>query len=292
MIENLIYQALQGINGLSGLLAKYSDTPAIFYQQAPNDQDDGWDGLQTPRVDYMVDWQYNAERKAEGALEVNVWCSSTQEITPEEIEPLIRVGLSELFLTDETETYAIVWARSDPFGVEGNEPIMLGITLQFDILAFPVQYTTTPDPVEGVNLCLKQFMPNAKIIGVDTLPALCRASAEEPIIYCRLQTDESSMKNSYAVAWITTNIAIHVFADHPQARQTRCREITNILALEGEIILTDDSPMILKQLKINTSYNPLQQGQITISGQYGVLRKEDPAPIMENINLSRKAGAF
>lgn len=289
MVEDLIYKALTGITKLTTLLATHNQRPAIFYQNAPHDRDSLWGVLQYPRMDYTVDWQYNAERKTAGNLAINVWCLNNQAHSPENIEPIIRTGLSELFLTEGTDTFAILWARSDLFEAGGGqEPQVQGVTLSFDLLAFPSLLKGVNDPLEGVSMWFKQFLPTASIIGLDGLPSVLKATDEKPIIYCRLLSDTNVMRNSYAVAWISVTIAIHVFTGSMQFRQVKCREIVHTLALKGEIDLMDGSPMLLKQVTMNTSYDPLRQGQITLSGEYGELYVPVAAPVMNHANVTRK----
>lgn len=291
MMEALILSALRESASIAPRLAQFGGRPAVFYQQAPHDTAGGWDAVQYPRLDYVVDWTYNPERKAAGAAQINVWClnNGTTE-PPEDIGETIREELRDLFLTDETgEVYALEWQRTDAFEAGGqNEPLTIGVTLSFDVLAFPVQATTEPDPVEGLSDWLKTAAPEAWVVGIDTLPELCRPTAEKPVLYARLMNDGSAMRNSYAVAWMDVSMAIHVFAPDTTARQTTCRALTNRLALEGEVRLRDGSPMIMKRLTVTANANPLQQGQITAAGRYGVLRMAERGPALQHIHTARK----
>ena len=290
MIEDLIYTALMESEEIADMIAVFDGEPAIFYQQAPHDMEDLWYGEQYPRIDYTVDWQFDPERKASGTLSVNVWCLNNQPITPEEIEKHVKACFKDLFLTVDGETYSTAWNRSDAFDAGGgNEPLTIGTTITFDILAFPVQYTTIPDPIEGQNLWIKGVVPDALVIGVDGMPELLRATADEPVIYCRMIGDMSNMRNSYAVAWMVVTIGIHVFAPDTTVRQTICRRIVNALSLEGEVLLTDDSPMIIQKTTITTASDPLRTGQISVTGQYGVLRRESPCETIQSVNVTREA---
>ena len=289
MIEDLIYTALMDAEDIADVVAGFDGEPAIFYQQAPNDMEEHWDGEQYPRIDYTVDWQFNPERQVAGTLIVNVWCLNNQPIAPDEIEGYVKACLKDLFLTKDGETYSTAWNRSDAFEAGGgNEPLTVGTTITFDILAYPVQYTTIPDPIEGQNLWIKQLLPDAMVIGVDDMPELFRPTKEEPVIYCRLIGDISNMRNSYAVAWMVVTIGIHVFSTDATARQLVCREIINALSLEGEVLLTDDSPMIIQKTAITMASDPLRTGQIAITGQYGVLRKERPERVLQNVGVVRE----
>lgn len=287
-MEALIKKALESDQNIAPMLTTWNKEPAIFYQTAPPDKDRGWASIQYPRIDYTVDWTYNPERKADGACQINVWCLNNGETAfPEDIGDAIRESLRDLFITGtDGELYALEWQRTDGFEAGGqNEPLTIGVTLSFDILAFPKQQTFPPDPVEGLNAYIKAIAPDALVAGVDDLPELCRPTEDQPVVYVRLAGDVSAMRNSYAVAWMDVSLAVHIFAPHPSMRQLAARQITNRIALDGECKLTDGSPMLIQRVAINTGANPLRQGQLTISGRYGVLRVPEEAPLLNNPHM-------
>lgn len=287
-MEALIKKALASDPVIAPMLATWNNEPAVFYQTAPSDKDRGWSRIQYPRVDYNVDWTYNPERKNDGACQINVWCLNNGTTAyPEDIGDAIRESLRDLFITGgDGELYALEWQRTDAFEAGGqNEPLTIGVTLSFDILAFPAQQTIQPDPVSGLNAYIKAIAPDALVAGVDALPELCRPTEDRPIVYCRLAGDSSAMRNSYAVAWMDANLAVHIFAPHPSMRLMTARWITNRIALDGECKLGDGSPMLIERVAINTAANPLRQGQLTITGRYGVLRVPEEAPLLNNPHM-------
>lgn len=289
MIEDLIQRALSGPE-IGGFLAAYAGKPAVFYQQAPHDLDKAWAAVQYPRVDYTVDWQFDPERKAAGALLVNAYSLNNQNAAPpEEIGEAIKARLKDLFLTADGETYALAWGRTDAFDMGGEqEPATIGVTLQFDVLAFPAQQTAEPDPIEGANRWIKRRNLEAKVIGLDEMPALYWPTAENPVIYCRLQADGSKMRTSYAMAWMTSAIAIHVFASNITAQQRLCRDIAGRLSLEAEYVMGNGSPVLVKQTNINAGADPLRMGQIVFTGEYGVLRQEPESERLNRAIIQRR----
>ena len=48
--------------------------------------------------------------------------------------------------------------------------------------------------------------------------------------------------------------------------------ISNEMSLDGEIIMLDDSPMFIKRLQANYKSDYLKDGQIFVTGHYGLLR--------------------
>lgn len=287
--EALILEAIQQDSAISGMLAKFNGQSAAFYQMAPQDTDDGWDRVQYPRLDFTVDWTYNPERQTDGACQINVWClTNGTTAAPEEVGEAVRDCLRDLFLTDDDgQIYALEWQRTDAFdaGGQDGQPLTIGVTLSFDILAFPLQITMEPDPVAGLCDYIKSILPEAKVVGIDTLPQLCRPTQEEPLIYVRMSGDSSAMRNSWAVAWMDVTLPVHIFAPGATMRQILSRSVCNYLALDGECKLRDNSPMLIRRVAISASANPLRQGQLTVTGRYGVPWKPPETPKINNANI-------
>lgn len=273
--EALILEAIQTDKAVSSMLASFDGKPAAFYQAAPPDTDAGWAGVQYPRLDFVVDWAYNPERQADGSCAINVWClNNGTTAAPEDVGDAIRECLRDIFLTDDDgEIYALEWQRTDAFeaGGQDGQPLTIGVTLSFDILAFPVQITMEPDPVAGLCDYIKGRMPDALVVGIDKMDRICRPTAERPIFYVRLSGDSSAMRNSWAVAWMDVTLPVHIFAPMANLRQRLSRTLCNALALDGECKLRDCSPMLIRRVTIAASANPLRQGQLTVTGRYGVL---------------------
>lgn len=273
LIENLIYHALKSISYVSGNVAKYSNEPAVFYQQAPHDRDTLWNGAMFPRIVYNVDWHYNPERKTDGAMAIVVYCNNENEVFPEEISRNIVDSLSELFLTDESGTYCLLWDRTESFDAEGNEPVVFGTSVTFDILAFPKQESDSPCPVWAANKFIKDMQPNCILLGHDTVPAYLKATALNPILYIK-KANTSNLKTSYVMAWMSEDIMISVISESINETRQWVNTIVRGLQIEGETLMQNGSPYLITEIKENTSDDPLRTGQILVSGQYGIMRKQ------------------
>lgn len=287
--EALILEAIQGDSKISGALAKFDGQSAAFYQMAPPDTDPGWSAVQYPRLDFTVDWAYNPERQADGSCMINVWClNNGTGAAPEDVGDAVRECLRDLFITDEDGmVYALEWQRTDAFegGGQNGQPLTIGVTLSFDILAFPSQITMEPDPVAGLCDYLKSIAPSALVVGLDTMPRLCRPTEEQPIFYVRMSGDISAMRNSWAVAWLDVTLPVHIFAPGANRRQVLSRTLCNTMALDGECKLRDGSPMLIRRVAISASANPLRQGQLTVTGRYGVLWHQPETPPLNHANM-------
>lgn len=286
--EALILEAIQEDSKLSGMLARFDGQSAAFYQAAPPDTDRGWAAVQYPRLDFTVDWAYNPERQTDGVCQVNVWClSNGTGAAPEDVGDAVRECLRDIFLTDEDgQVYALEWGRTDAFeaGGQDGQPLTIGVTLSFDILAFPNQITMEPDPVTGLCDYIKSIAPSVLVVGLDPMPRICRPTAEQPIVYVRMSGDVSVMRNSWAVAWMDVTLPVHIFAPTAHLRQDLSRWLCNAIALDGECKLRDGSPMLIRRVAISASANPLRQGQLTVTGRYGVLWQKPEAPAMNNVH--------
>ena len=287
MIEDLIFKAIVETEKIASHLAVYDNRAAVFYQQAANDKDVKWKGRQFPRLDYVIDWQYNAERKTVGTMLINLWCTNEDE-APENIGLIISNELSSLFVTDETGTYSLLWNRTDSFDVAGNEPQMCGVSIVFDVISFPIQFNNDgeavygrPDPVLSICRYTKNLFPQSYVLGIDEMPEILRPSDENPVIYYRINSVSSAMRNQYAVAWMNASIIGHYIAPSTNKRLMLLKTITERLALAGEVITDDGSPMrLVNPLSYSMANNPITTGQLTVTGQYGVLREyEDVEPI-------------
>lgn len=274
-LEDLIYTRLSNPNGPAAKLARYGDAPAIFYQAAPEDTAAGWYGKrQYPRIDYTVDMQANPERHSCGILTLNIWCSE-QCAPPEDLEPEVRAMMREVFMQpDESPPYSLAWVRSDAFeGRSQANPATLvnGITVLFDLFAFPVQETTDPDPILTINEYVKQWAPDALVIGKDTLERFQIATTDQPIFYFRLASLQLQRETN-TVAWMDGMIAGYIYAPE-ETRLKWLKALVDVLSLDGEVTMLDTSPMFLRGIKADSAADPLTVGQLRLQIRFGLLRR-------------------
>lgn len=285
-IEELIYQRLIQDTELSALLARFQDMPAVFEMQAPSDVDAGWQrGAQYPRIVYTVDKQWNPERKVSGTLGMDIFTKATQETGPEVVEARVRALLSNTFFKPDNEpTMAFVWDQTSAFQEEHNDVLIIGLTITFDMLAFPVQTTEEPDPIAALTSWTAAQYPAAYLfntIGSD----IWQPTAGQPAIYWRitgLRIDEQTN----AVTWLEATINGHIFTPEPGEALKITRSITEKLALDGKIYLGDGSPMFIRAIAADTNRNPLRDGQITITARYGVLKTYPVYELLNNLNVT------
>ena len=290
MLEKLLKNQIRGDPEIAGMLAIYKGNPAFFYQKSPQDTDHGWQKPVFPRVDFNIDKQFDPERKTAGILSINVWCSAECVAMPEDIEKRLTALISGTFYTSQQqqETVCAIWSRSDAFqfespaGIGSNTaPEVFGVTVSFDLMEFPQQITTDPDPVQGLNCWTKAHFPSVTIINHDVTAPVWKPADKTPAVYWRFEGVTVNDRQSYTVNWYTGQFAAHLIAGSVPERNRWIKAIVEQIQLEGEILLADGSPMFAKQIAIRHNADPLREGQIMLTGQYGVLaqhRKEYAHP--------------
>lgn len=281
-LEDLIYTRMTAWTTLKAKLAPYENNPAVFYQNAPSDTAPGWkSSAQYPRIDYTVEMRADPERQSSGQAIINIWCMDTGTM-PEDIEPDVRAALCGIFITPDGEPpYCLAWQRSDSFEA-GNESErakqVVGITMAFDVFAFPTQITSDPDPIMAMNQFIRKWEPAATVIGHDVLPPYYEPQAEAPAVYFRLASMEASTETN-TVVWMNAVIAGHVFAPTAEARLRWLRYLVDTLAIDGEVTMLDTSPMTIRKLTADAGLDPLSQGQLRMMVRFGILRKAYISPM-------------
>lgn len=274
ILEELIYKRFASSEKLVKCLASFGGNPAVFSPEPPDNNQEGWDGnVQYPKVIYNFDLQANEERHSAGTLSVSLLCQNTTDVMPEKIEPLVRECLRDVILKPENGIpYCFAWARTDAFTIdEKNGDVTIGSEVRFDILEYPSQETTDPDPVMAACSYIKEIYPECLVMGFDEMGEITEASGSRPVIYCRLVSVDKGRETN-TVVWMDGKIAVHILCPDSSLRLKIAAGITNRLSLDGEIIMLDHSPMYVKHLQTNYKADYLKAGQIIFTGNFGLLR--------------------
>ena len=299
MLDGLLKKQVRGDTQVEGMLTSYNGKPAFFYQKSPPDSDDRWGGACYPRADYNIDTLYSPERKSSGILTINIWCVSGNSAMPEDIEKRLRELIEGTFYNfPKKASVCAVWARSDAFSFEvspnnstaNGQPEVFGITMLFELMEFPFQITAAPDPIQGINEWTKKYFSGLTVIGYDSLPPVWKPTDKDAAVYWRfIDYDTDDRRGGYAVDWFIGNFAAHVITDSVQERNRWLKSMAERLRIDGEIVLQDGSPMFIKKVDVKHNADSLRDGQMIISGQYGVLsghRKEQAEIILNNVNFN------
>lgn len=290
-LEELISSWFTANDSLAGSLAQYAKRPAVFLQSAPADNQPGWGKGQYPRIVYSIDMRADSERKSAGRIVVDLYCDASG-VPPEELEPKIRGCLKDLILEpDDGSPYCFVWATTQPFELErngSNDKRVIGSEVVFDVLEYPEQITTDPDPVTAINRFLKSAFPEILVLGLDELKDHYAVATEQhPIAYVRVVNHELD-HCSFALSWLNCRMAIHVIAPSARARNKWVRCVNNLLVTEQECLMDDGSPIRITSSAANSAFDYLISGQISLNTQYTMIRlKTAKAAPVENIKVRR-----
>lgn len=273
-LEDLIYKRLSEAESLTKYLTLYARQPAIFTPEAPGDREAGWGrATQYPRAVFNFDMQADGERKSAGTLSVTLICRNDSEAVPELIEPAVKKALKDVLLKDDNGTlYAFAWARTEGFSMtEEKNELLIGSEIRFDIMEYPQQETTDPDPIMAMSRYIKELYPDSIVVGIDKMADETEASKETPVFYCRL-TEIEKLEETNTVVWMNGKIAISLLCPDGATRLKMAAAVLNSLSLDGEVTMLDDSPMFMERLTANLKSDYLKDGQIFVTGRYGLLR--------------------
>lgn len=273
-LEELIYKRLSEAKNLAKCLTRYAGQPAIFTPEAPGDREAGWGrATQYPRAVFNFDMQADGERKSAGTLSVAIICRNDSEAVPELIEPAVKKALKDVLLKDDNGTlYAFAWARTEGFSMtEEKNELLIGSEIRFDIMEYPQQETTDPDPIMAMARYIKDLYPDSIVVGIDKMADETEASKEAPVFYCRL-TEIEKLEETNTVVWMNGKIAISLLCPDGATRLKMAAAVLNSLSLDGEVTMLDDSPMFMERLTANLKSDYLKDGQIFVTGRYGLLR--------------------
>lgn len=273
-LEELIYKRLSEAKNLTKYLTQYAGQPAIFTPEAPGDRESGWGrATQYPRAVFNFDMQADGERKSAGTLSVAIICRNDSEAVPELIEPAVKKALKDVLLKDDNGTlYAFAWARTEGFSMaEEKNELLIGSDVRFDIMEYPLQETTDPDPIMAMARYIKDLYPDSIVVGIDKMADETEASKEAPVFYCRL-TEIEKLEETNTVVWMNGKIAISLLCPDGATRLKMAAAVLNSLSLDGEVTMLDDSPMFMERLTANLKSDYLKDGQIFVTGRYGLLR--------------------
>ena len=125
-LEGLIRKRLLESRDLSDKLVRYDGSPAIFFGDAPDDDQKEWSSKEAmPRISFNYDTLADKERKSAGSLYVSIYCRNEAKggaAFPEDIVPLvIRLLKDVVFDPDDFSVFYCTWNRTEPFSVKDTK---------------------------------------------------------------------------------------------------------------------------------------------------------------------------
>lgn len=283
MIEQALYQHLQEQEALRPYLATYASKMAIFNQEAPADTDTEWaDGPQYGRIVYSVDLQGDPERTMGGVLSVDILCKEDDQF-PEEIEPVLRPLIHGYFFSREKFVAAAQWRNTSYFTEPANK--VTGCTVTFDLLAFPIITTSTPDVVARFNEWTAKI-PKVHVINYATLPTQAwKPSGDEAAVYWRRVSVKAAgwIPDTFQTIWRTATIRGHIFAE-PTEVATLSDKILVGLYADKRLVKDGEAPiMVNRSNTANDGADALRTGQLTVEATYGVIIHYSTGEVLQHI---------
>lgn len=286
MIEQALYEHLVAQTELAQYLATYNGVPAVFNQEAPADRDQLWgDGPQYGRIVYAVDIQGDPERTMGGTLAVDIQCKENEQF-PEVIEPIIRELIHGWFFSSGTFTVEAQWKTSSYFTEPTDQ--VTGCTVVFDLLAFPLMTTGSPDVIARIN-AWSSTIAGMHVINYAELPATAwTPDGTDSAVYWRLVSDAPAVwiPDTFQTIWRTSTIKCHIFSKDHATADTVARNIVAKLYTDKRLMKEGESPIMVNQRnQIDSGADPLRTGQVTVEATYGIIVYEEASKDLVNIEV-------
>lgn len=286
MIETALYQHLIAQADLAQYLTTYNAVPAVFNQEAPADNDPLWgDGPQYGRIVFAVDIKGDPERTMGGTLAVDIQCKENLQF-PEVIEPIVRELIHCWFFSSGTFTVEAQWKTSSYF----TEPTdkVTGCTIIFDLLAFPIMSTGSPDVIERINAWTNEI-EGLHVINYVELPSTAwKPEGTDSAVYWRLVNDAPAVwiPDTYQTIWRTSTIKCHIFSENHTIADSVARNIITQLYTDKRLMKEGESPIMVNQRnRVDYGADPLRSGQITVEATYGIIVYIEPDQNLTSIEV-------
>lgn len=166
--------------------------------------------------------------------------------------------------------------------------MIVGASVRFDILEYSRQETANPDPVQALSRWLKE--PGKRKPGYrkrSIFEKFFEPSGESPAFYVRVQSYKTN-RATYALTWVDCNLAIHIIVPEPENRSLWARYIADRLNMAGEVIMLDDSPMLIFEVSVENNADYLTRGQVMVKAQYSIPRIGEVEHPLSKIKVSQK----
>lgn len=289
MIEQALYEHLIAQTDLAQYLTIYNEIPAVFNQEAPADRDVLWkDGPQYGRIVFAVDIKGDPERTMGGTLVVDIQCKENEQF-PEVLEPIVRELIHGWFFSNGTFTVEAQWKTSSYF----TEPTdkVTGCTIIFDLLAFPLMTTGSPDVIARINEWTGAI-EGLSVINYDELPSTAwKPEGTNSAVYWRLVDDAPAVwiPDTFQTIWRTATIRCHIFSEDHATADTVARDIITQLYTDKRLMKDGESPIMVNQRNtVTAGADPLRTGQVTVEATYGIIVYTEPNNTLKNIEIKRE----
>lgn len=280
-LEALLHSRLVSDPDLQALLAVHGGQPAIFELMAPPDDDEGWTGPQTPRVEYFVRRQEDPARHMAGSVTLTVIDRGESFDRVDAIEARLRELLDGAVFQPEAGTVSLRWSTFEQFD---QDPDYRGVEVVYDLIAWPSHLTYSPDPIAALRDFSTSTWPELRVD-----PLTWGQTDEAPALYWRLASLDITEETQWG-AWVQARIQGHLLTPQPSARATWIRRVAEGLALARRLHLSDGSPLFILNIDADSEADPLRAGQLRVTARFGVLRPPEGWEVLNKAWITISAG--
>lgn len=184
--------------------------------------------------------------------------------------------------TDGGEQYLIDYlgTAGQDFVDEDWDAITRGLRFRVFALGWLSGFTYDPDPVTALRNWTAATWPE-----VHTDPGVWSPTDTTPGIYWRLMRLIPAEMTA-AVSWLNAQLAAHILAPSPSIRLQWVRKVTEALATQRRINLSDGSPLQFMAVSADSEADPMRRGQVQLTVRFGVLVPKAAAELLNRAVVS------
>lgn len=225
------------------------------------------EGVQDPEVDW-----------AAFSTIIEVW-PYVARTTFQQVDTLANVVINVLHRARFAETgeeYLVNYlgTAGQDFVDEDWDAITRGLRFRVFALGWLNGLTYEPDPVAALQTWTATTWPEAH-----TDPATWTPADASPGIYWRLVRLIPAQITA-AVNWLEAQITAHVLAPSASVRLTWVRKLTEGLAKQRRLLMSDGGPLELIKVAADSEADPMRRGQVVLTARFGVLQPAAQAEIL------------
>lgn len=202
---------------------------------------------------------------------VEVW-PYVSRTTFQQVDALANQAIDTLHrarFTHNGEEYLVDYLGSagQDYVDEEWDAITRGLRFRVFALGWLNGLTYDPDPVAVLQAWVKDVWP----VGAQVDPSLWSPGDNKPGIYWRL-VRLTPAQITAAVNWMEVQINGHILAPSAMVRLAWIRKVTEGLAKQRRLKMSDGGPLELLRVTADSEADPMRRGQIILTTRFGVLQ--------------------
>lgn len=203
------------------------------------------------------------------------------------LEPKVKAALDQKVWEHNGKRY---YSEHQTSGIDTLDQQFGGITrtVSFDIsdLAFLEAGTYEPDPVAALRSWVEARWPNGNPAGdIQTDPTTWIPSEQSPGIYWRHAGDARIVEHYPTWTLLEARFVGHVLSPSRPTRLDWTRRLAEAIAVDRRTHMSDGAPVDFISYTTNPDAHPINDGQVVVVAQYGVLKPATPADPLTHVHV-------